>query len=319
MITRVSLDLYMMSSRKCTRSHGHTPLRVGLTALPCSLLHRTQPFDRSNIRTANEFVGSQVGSQPRQTCGDARRRPATVAAGHYPGERCLDTRGDRPGLLRIEGSGVQIPSAPPVSAGQRPTKGLKLVSLGNDGEPIADLSAAGGLTCALFWADCRSEQRARPLLPRTGRIRWTAGHRAGPVPGIPSARAPPLGPQRRGCRQPLRTTRTARSRQPAIRDYIQQVTPGSPREAPAAARTANWSLCLSRPRNEHPGRNRSRIPSKATGSARLAAHQPSAAAPRPRKTSPGNVLLGGCKGASSRTRPKMPAPGQPGEQNPAGR
>ena len=36
---------------------------------------------------------------------------------------------------------------------------------------------------------------------------------------------------------------------------------------------------------------------------------------RPRKTPPGNVLLRGCKGASSRTRPKMPA----SPASPAGR
>jgi hypothetical protein len=199
------------------------------------------------------------------------------------------------------GSGVQIPSAPPVSAGQRPTKCLKLVSLGNNGEPTADLSATGGLTCPLFRAVCRSEQRARPLLPATGCIRWTAGHRAGPVPGIPGARAHPLGPRRRGCRQPLRTTRTARSRQPATRQLHPAGQAGLPREAPAAARTANWSLCLSRPRNEHPGRNRSRIPSKATGSARLAAHQPARRRPGQGRPRPGTCR---CEDA------RAPAPAQ---------
>ena len=94
----------MMSSRKCIWSHGRDhPCGFGLTALPCSLLHRTQPFDRSDIRTANEFAGSQVGSQPRQTCGDARRRPATVAPGQCPGARCPAPRGEGPGPLRIEG------------------------------------------------------------------------------------------------------------------------------------------------------------------------------------------------------------------------
>jgi hypothetical protein len=57
----------------------------------------------SGIRTANEFTGSQVGSQPRQTSGDVQRRSATVAAGQCPGARCLAMPGDGPGLLRIEG------------------------------------------------------------------------------------------------------------------------------------------------------------------------------------------------------------------------
>jgi hypothetical protein len=56
-------------------------------------------------------------------------------------------------------------------------------------------------------------------------------------------------------------------------------------------------------------------PSKDTGSARLAPHQSSAPTPRRRKTSPGKVLLRGCKSASSLTIPKMPgAAGQPAEQ-----
>jgi hypothetical protein len=106
-----------------------TPAGSG-TALPCSLLHRTQPFDRSNIRTANEFAGSQVGSQPQQTCGDARRRPATVAPGQCPSARCPATRGDGPGPLRIEGAPTlaldrlwprsAAPTAPHDESAQRP-------------------------------------------------------------------------------------------------------------------------------------------------------------------------------------------------------
>jgi hypothetical protein len=74
--------------------------------------------DCSNTRTANEFGGSQVGSQPRQGCGDAGRRPATVFAGQYPSARCLATSGDRPASFASRGSGVQIPSAPLGNVGQ---------------------------------------------------------------------------------------------------------------------------------------------------------------------------------------------------------
>ena len=209
---------------------------------------------------------------------DARPRGATVRA-----------------PFASRGSGVQIPSAPPVSAGQRSTKCLKLVSLGNNGEPIADLSAAGGLTCALSGlsgAPSRGRDRSCQEPAASGRQRAIA---LGQFPAYP-ARGHPLGPRRRGCRQPLRPTRTARTRQPAIRQLHPAGQAGLPPRSARCRQDSNWSLCLSRPRNEHPGRNRSRIPSKATGSARLPARQLSAPAPRPRKTSPGNVLLRGCKG-----------------------
>jgi hypothetical protein len=59
----------------------------------------------------------------------------------------------------------------------------------------------------LFPAVRRSGQRARLLRLRTGRIRWAAGQGARSVLGIPGAQAHRPDPRRRGCRQPLRTTR----------------------------------------------------------------------------------------------------------------
>ena len=56
---------------------------------------------RSDVSTANEFAGSQVGSQPRQTRGDIQRCSATVIAGQCPSTPCLATLDDHPGLLRI--------------------------------------------------------------------------------------------------------------------------------------------------------------------------------------------------------------------------
>jgi hypothetical protein len=75
----------------------------------------------------------------------------------------------------------------------------------------------------------------------------------------------------------------------------------------AAASAAYWSLLFCRPRKVHSGRNRSRSPSKGSGSARLALHQFSASAATWRNTSPGKVLSRGCRGASSLTSSKMSA------------
>jgi hypothetical protein len=52
---------------------------------------------------------------------------------------------------------------------------------------------------------------------------------------------------------------------------------------------------LSRPRKAHSGRNRSRSPSKRSGSARLAPHQSSASAAMPRNTSPGKCCSPGAE------------------------
>ena len=123
------------------------------------------------------------------------------------------------------GSGVQIPSAPPVSAGQRPTQCLQLVSLGNNGEPIADLPAAGGRR--------RPDSRA--------------------IPGCLPLRAEGATAPAMNRRHQVEQRAIALGEFPAYPgNYIQQVRPGFPREAPATARTANWSLRLSRSRNEHP-------------------------------------------------------------------
>ena len=66
-------------------------------------------------------------------------------------------------------------------------------------------------------------------------------------------------------------------------------------------------LGFCRPRKAHSGKNRSRSPSKGSGSARLAPHQSSASAATRRNTSPGKVLSRGCSGASSLTSSKMSA------------
>ncbi len=78
-------------------------------------------------------------------------------------------------------------------------------------------------------------------------------------------------------------------------------------------------LMFCRPRKAHSGRNRSRIPSKASGSARLAPHQSSTSAATWRKTSPGKVLFRGCRAASSPASSGTPrSGGQPVQQDPAG-
>ena len=66
-------------------------------------------------------------------------------------------------------------------------------------------------------------------------------------------------------------------------------------------------LSVSRPRKVHSGKNRSRSPSRGSGSARLAPHQSSASAATRMNTSPGKVLSRGCRGASSLTSSKMSA------------
>jgi hypothetical protein len=66
-------------------------------------------------------------------------------------------------------------------------------------------------------------------------------------------------------------------------------------------------LRVSRPRKVHPGKNRSRSPSRGSGSARLAPHQSSASSATRMNTSPGKVSSRGCGGASSLTSSKTSA------------
>lgn len=62
-------------------------------------------------------------------------------------------------------------------------------------------------------------------------------------------------------------------------DLVKQVRLGPP-WTPAAASTAYWNFAFCRPRKVASGRNRSRSPSRGSGSARLAPHQSSASAAR---------------------------------------
>src|SRR5262249_58093806 len=82
-------------------------------------------------------------------------------------------------------------------------------------------------------------------------------------------------------------------------DLVEQIRSVPPCSA-AATRTAYWSFLFCRPRNVHSGRNRSRIPSRSSGSVRLAPHQARASAERRRRTSPGRALPRGGNGARSR-------------------
>jgi hypothetical protein len=128
-----------------------------------------------------------------------------------------------------------------------------------------------------------------------------------PGPGMLGALGRPLGRRRRGCRRPPRTWRTARSRRPASRRPPRAGPVRSPPRTAAAASTVYWSLAFCRPRKAHSGRNRSRSPSRGSGSARLAPHHSGASAARRRNTSPGNVSFLGCGGASPLSASKMSA------------
>jgi hypothetical protein len=90
-------------------------------------------------------------------------------------------------------------------------------------------------------------------------------------------------------------------------DLFEQVRVGSAAQR-CRTRVAYWSFVFCRPRNVHSGRNRSRIPSSASGSARLAPHQSSASAARRRNTSPRKVLSRGCNWASSLSSSTTSAP-----------
>ena len=133
------------------------------------------------------------------------------------------------------------------------------------------------------------------------------GQGGGPGPGMPGAPARPPGWRRRRCRRPPRTGRTATSRRPCHQATSSSRSGSVPPWRAAAASTAYWSLLFCRPRKVHSGKNRSRSPSRGSGSARLAPHQFSASAARRRNTSPGKVLSRGCSGASSLTSPEMSA------------
>ena len=133
------------------------------------------------------------------------------------------------------------------------------------------------------------------------------GQGARPGPGMPGALGRPPGWRRRGCRRPPRTGRTARV--VGLHQATSSSRSGSvPPWRATAASTAYWSLWFRRPRKVGSGRNRSRSPSRGSGSVRLAPHQSSASAARWRNTSPGKVLSRGCSGASSPTSWKVSAP-----------
>jgi hypothetical protein len=61
----------------------------------------------SNISAANEFPGSQVGSQRRQAPGDVRPHPARVAAGERHADQHLATSSNCSSLHGISGLPVQ--------------------------------------------------------------------------------------------------------------------------------------------------------------------------------------------------------------------
>jgi hypothetical protein len=119
-----------------------------------------------------------------------------------------------------------------------------------------------------------SVQGLLPLRPEVV-VMARGGQGAEPGPGMPGVPARPPGWRRRGWRPP-RTARTARSRRPATRRPHQASPVRSLPWRAAAASSAYWSLVFCRPGKVHPGRNRSRSPSKGSGSARLALHQFSA-------------------------------------------
>jgi len=144
------------------------------------------------------------------------------------------------------------------------------------------------------------------------------GAGAGPGPGTLGALGRLPCWRRRGYRRPLRTGRTARSRRSATQATSSSRSGSVPPRSAVATRTAYWSFLFCRPRNVHSARNRSRIPSRARGSARLAPHQSSASAARRRRTSPGKVLSRGCSGASSPSSSKTFAPRASVEQELAG-
>src|SRR5215471_4777979 len=87
--------------------------------------------------------GAKLGaSRGRQAATPSDAQPSSLqvippASGAWP------RRATARAPFASRGSGVQIPSAPPVSAGQRPAGCLELFSFANYGEPIAELSAAG--------------------------------------------------------------------------------------------------------------------------------------------------------------------------------
>jgi hypothetical protein len=97
---------------------------------------------------------------PYSTRIQQRHRPRAAPRDFHRLLTCPSDR-ERPRCREFasRGSGVRIPSAPPVSAGQRPARYPELVSLANHGEPTADLSAAGNLACV------PSQAISRPRCP----------------------------------------------------------------------------------------------------------------------------------------------------------
>ncbi len=122
----------------------------------------TAPEAVQHTSTATSPTAS--GSERLQSTADLPQRPRATSVPR----------------VRIEGSGVQIPSAPLVSAGQSPAWLSELVSLGNHGEPIVDLSAA---------AD-RARRLSR-LYAAPGRGRDRANARGADMIGNSTASRPP--------------------------------------------------------------------------------------------------------------------------------
>jgi hypothetical protein len=136
-VARTATDSNSTSQRQAsavngTRRRSHIARQLGISGLKIG---------------RSRSVVHQPSRKPYSAQVQQRHRLRAAPSDRHRSVSCLNDR-ERPRRREFasRGSGVRIPSAPRVPAGQRPAGRLKIFSLANYGEPIAELSATRDLS-----------------------------------------------------------------------------------------------------------------------------------------------------------------------------